>query len=510
MMFNLKSSLLLMAAVPASLFVKAQDSTRIFTKINNQYSIERNFRSQFYYNPANKPDYSSSSFSEFSIGYHDDHRKVYREQLGSGEKGLSVSASSFLKLNTNRSVWGEASYQNLKKRPFRWNENLDYERIAPYTTADSLGGTLNAERYFFAGGLSQKINRWTLGGEVSYLAQLGYRSRDPRLKSTTSDLSVNAGVNYKVFREYEAGVFGTVNKYTQNSSLTFQSVLGKPFVYQMTGLGNSNYFFSGGVNPSQTFEEFGYKGGIQISNKQGKDFYLKASAGRSNNTKSHKDKGSNTSFEISELENKNFELEGAKFLTLKEKHRIGLSANYKAVVRTGSEFGYSVNTSATEQIFKRQAYRSENFMSSVKVLYQYSQDDFTVSASPFFGYEEIKERNLYPNSGQKFEYSYLGITADYRQSINSDQMISFRPYFSKRTVNKSINALSMTASKEINEWILHDYQFQASDITTFGASLRYDIKLEKLPAFFVCAEYRTQKIQEKNNNFAGASLGITF
>ncbi|WP_435523135.1 DUF6850 family outer membrane beta-barrel protein [Chryseobacterium indoltheticum] len=72
--------------------------------------------------------------------------------------------------------------------------------------------------------------------------KLGYRSRDPRLKSTTSDLSLNAGVNYKVFREYEVGIFGTFNKYTQNSSLTFQSVLGKPFVYQMVGLGISNYF----------------------------------------------------------------------------------------------------------------------------------------------------------------------------------------------------------------------------------------------------------------------------
>ncbi|WP_435523164.1 DUF6850 family outer membrane beta-barrel protein [Chryseobacterium indoltheticum] len=43
--------------------------------------------------------------------------------------------------------------------------------MAPYTTADSLGGTLNLERYYFAGGMSQKINKWTIAGEVSYLAQ---------------------------------------------------------------------------------------------------------------------------------------------------------------------------------------------------------------------------------------------------------------------------------------------------------------------------------------------------
>jgi hypothetical protein len=45
------------------------------------------------------------------------------------------------------------------------------------------------------------------------------------------------GVNYKIFREYEAGVFGEFNKYTQNNSIQFQSLLGRPYVYMMSGLG---------------------------------------------------------------------------------------------------------------------------------------------------------------------------------------------------------------------------------------------------------------------------------
>lgn len=510
-MIYLKHSIALLVTFSACFSLKAQDSLQLYKKLDNQYNIERNFRNQMYYNPASMSDYSSSSFSEFRVGYHDEDKKIYRQQLGAGEKGLSIQADSYLKLNPKTTVWGNAGYQNLKMKTFRWNENLDFERIAPYVAADSVGGNLNLEKYHFAGGLSQKLNdRWTVGGELSYTAQLGYRTRDPRLKSTTSDLLVKAGANYRVYREYEIGLFGNFNKYTQNSSLNFQSVLGKPFVYQMVGSGISNYFFSGGVNPTQTFEEFGYRGGIQISNKKGKDFYLQASAGRSNNTKSHRDGNSSTFFEISELENKNFLFEGAKFFSLSEKHRIGVLANYSAIVRTGTEYGYSVNTNATEIIFKRQSYRSENFSGSVKGFYQYTDENFTVSASPFFGYEEIKERNLYPNSGQKFEYSYFGLNANYRQQINNTQMISFEPYFSKRMVNTSINALTVLGNQAINSWLLQDYQFQASDITTFGASLRYDFKLEKLPAFFVSAEYQSQSIQKKNNNFVGASIGITF
>ncbi|MEI7487574.1 MAG: DUF6850 family outer membrane beta-barrel protein [Chryseobacterium sp.] len=508
-MLTIKKSFYLLFIVLGSLSVKAQDSLSLFKTINNQYNVERNFKTQFYYNPASMSGYSSTSFSEFNVGFHNKDDKAYRQQLGSGEKGLTVEAKSFQKLKPNRYVWGNASYQNVKVDNIKWNETLDYVRVAPYITSDSVGGKLNLERYQFAGGYLQKTNRWTFAGQISYLAQLGYRARDPRLRSTTSDLRVNAGINYKVFREYEIGVFGEFNKYTQNTSLTFQSVLGRPYVYQMVGLGHSNNLFNGGTAPSSTFEEFGVKGGLQISNKEGKDFYLQASIGRANNAKSYNGTG-NTFYDISDLVDENYHIEGAKFFDLNQKNRVGLLANFTSSVKTGSEYGYSLNTTNMTQIFKRQAYRRENYVSTIKGFYQYNQDHFSITATPFYGYEEIKERRLYPNAGQKFEYSYFGINADYKQQIKENQVLSFQPYFSKRVVNKSITALSTTGNAAVDAWVLQDYQFQASDITTVGASLRYDVKLEKLPAFFVSAEYQSQKIQEKNNNFAGASIGITF
>ncbi|KMQ61278.1 hypothetical protein ACM39_17835 [Chryseobacterium sp. FH2] len=509
-MLNTKTSFYFLLISLGSLSVKAQDSLSLFKTINNQYNVERNFKAQYYYNPASMSGYSSSSFSEFGVGYQGSNENMYRQQLGNGDKGLTIKATSFKKLKPNRFVWGNASYQNIKTGVIRWNENLDYDRIAPYAAADSVGGKLNVERYQFAGGYLQKMNRWTVAGQVSYLAQLGYRSRDPRLRSTTSDLRINAGVNYKVFREYEVGIFGEFSKYTQNNSLTFQSALGRPYVYQMVGLGYSNNLFNGGTTPSSTFEEFGVKGGLQISGKGGNDFYLQASIGRANNIKSYKNTG-NTFYDTSDLADENFQFEGAKFFDFNEKHRIGLLANFTSSVKTGSEYGYSVNSVASmTQIFKRKAFRRENYITAVKGFYQYQQDHFSITATPFYGYEEIKERRLYPNAGQKFVYSYFGLNVDYKQQINENQVLTFQPYFSKRAVNKSINALTATGNVSVDEWILQDNNFQASDITTFGTSLRYDFKLEKLPAFFVSAQYQSQKIQKKNNNFAGASIGITF
>lgn len=504
-MFNIKTSFAVLLLTSFAFF-KAQDSTRFFNKYSSQYSAERNLKSKFYYNPASMSDYSSASFSEFGIGYHSEKKDMYREQLGAGDEGLKIYVNSFQKLNEKRAVWGRASYESLKQFKLKWNENLDFDRVAPYVLADSVGGDLKLESYAFAGGYSEKMNRFTFGIEANYNAQLGYRTRDPRINNTTSDLWVNLGLNYNPFREYEVGVFAKFNKYTQNSSISFVSLLGNPYTYQMVGLGYSNNFFSGGKY-STAFEELGYQVGTQISSKKGKDFYLQAVFGNSKNIKNIQ--VNNPYFESSDLKNEQYVFEGAKFFNLNH-HRLGFFANYSASVKTGIEFGYSINSQFTEQIFQRVTYRKEDYSSMFKLMYHYSKDNFTFNAIPFFGHQEIKERRLYPVSGQKFVYNYFGITADFQQKIKENQAVIFQPYFIKRLVNKDIWALTSTSNAAINEWILQDYLFQASDISSFGASLRYDIKLEKLPALFISAQYQSQQIQKKNNNFVGASLGITF
>lgn len=510
-MLNIKTPAFLLLIIMGSSSLRAQDSLSLFKVIVNQYDTERNFKAILYNNPASMANYSNYSFSEFGIGYHDENKKVYRQQLGNGDKGLTAEAGSFQKLKTNRYVWGTAGYQNLKTDQVRWNETLDYERISPYIAADSVGGHLKTERYHFSGGYLQKINRWSVAGEMSYLAQMGYRTRDPRLKSTTSDLRIRAGINYNVFKKYEVGIFGEFSKYTQNSSITFQSALGRAYTYQMTGLGASNYLFNGGTYPNSTYEEFAYKGGLQILGNGGKDFYISVAAGTSNNIKAYINSSSSNLFnDLSELKNETFELEGAKFFNLKEKHRIGISANFSSSVKTGSEYGYSLNTASLTQIFKRTAYRKENYTASVKGFYQYTGDHFSFSATPFYGYEEIKERRLYPNAGQKFTYSYIGLNIDYKQQIKENQILTLQPYFSKRIANKSVNALVATGNNAVDAWILQDYTFQASDMILLGTSLRYDFALKKLPSFFVSTQYQLQNIQKNNNHFIGASIGITF
>ena len=497
---------LLLLFVVLSPLVKAQDTISLFDRYNAQYSVERNFKSNIYHNPATMSDYGNSSFSEFGMSYHSDKKKLFREQLGSGSVGLKIFTDSYQKLNTKRSVWGSASYEKLAVHKIKWNENLDYERVAPYILADSVGGKLKMERYAFAGGYSEKLNRFTLGIQAGYMAQLGYRSKDPRINNTTSDLSLDFGLNYNIFKQYQVGIFTRLNKYTQNSSISFVSLLGNPYTYQMVGLGHSNNFFNGTKN-SMAFEELGYNLGLQINNEGGKDFYFQATLGNARNTKNIQI--NNPYYQASDLDKKHLIFEAAKFFSFSN-HRVGFLGYYFSSKDTGTEYGYSINTTLITKIFKRQAYQKENYTSILKLIYQNKSNRFNLNVTPFLEFQEIKERRLYPVAGQKFKYTSLGIDAELRYKLNETQVLTLQAYFSKRNVNKSINVLSDTGNIAINNWLREDYWFQASNLTNFGWGVRYDAKFGKWPAFFTSLDFQSQEIRKNNNNFIATSVGITF
>ncbi|SHK72428.1 hypothetical protein SAMN05444371_3456 [Epilithonimonas mollis] len=488
-------------------FVSAQDSLNLFKTLNNQYNVERMVTNKFYYNPANMPDYSSLSMSEFSLNYQSENKKIYLRQLGSGDTGLVVNTDSFKKLKSNSAVWGHASYSNINRKSSRYNENLDLERITPYVTLDSIGGNIDLETYHFSGGYAKKLNRFSLGISGTYKAQMASRSRDPRMKNTTSDLLFSTGINYRFYRNFQIGIFGDFNKYTQNSLVAFVNEVSFPIVYQSIGFGYDNYFFSNSLDTQ--FEEIGYKIGGQITNQQGKDFYVLGTLSSSNNIKSIKPKIGNRYYDTSDLENQRSYFEAAKFITF-QNNRFGLILNYDSEIRTGTEYGYTSNSDNTELIFKRKAYKKERYTTTFKALYQLSQKKYTFTAVPFFSYHEITDRRIYPFSGQKFHKYTVGLDLDLKVEINKDQVLTFRPSYSHRNISTAINALDKNVSSGKLEWINDDFSILASDSSTVGLFARYDFRIRNLPALFVSANWITQIITSKHNNFSALCLGITF
>lgn len=122
---------------------------------------------------------------------------MYQLQKGSGIEGIELTASSFKKLNNNRSIWGNVTYQNNAQKNIQWNNNLDLDLIGPYVIADSTKGSMKYEAYEFLGGYAKQIDHFSFALEVAYQAHLGYKSKDPRPKNISSNITIKGGAGYE-------------------------------------------------------------------------------------------------------------------------------------------------------------------------------------------------------------------------------------------------------------------------------------------------------------------------
>ena len=149
----------------------AQDTIPANTRARIYFSPTENFVSQIYRNPAINYYAHTFSISEIQIGWEQQNaNKAFLPQLGSENSHFSFHAFSYLPLGENSKTWGNAYFKKGKKEKVEWNETSDYLTVYPYVVADSVGGDMDFEEYYFAGGYAQEHQRFTWGVYANYRA----------------------------------------------------------------------------------------------------------------------------------------------------------------------------------------------------------------------------------------------------------------------------------------------------------------------------------------------------
>ncbi|MDM1528077.1 DUF6850 family outer membrane beta-barrel protein [Myroides odoratimimus] len=490
--------------------IQAQDKTdaNLYESRLAQRDMNIVFGQDFFANRAFMTSYSPLSFSELSLNYLSDRKDAYMLQDGDGLDAFKVNTSSYQRLKNNAVLWGSASYATQKQKNMKWNENLDRHILGPYVLGDSIGGTMRQEIYQFAGGMARQFDKWTVGGEVSYQAKSGYREVDPRPKNTSSDLNLRIGVNYNGYKDYELGVYANWNKYTQNSTIKFVSLLGKPIAYHLTGLGAYNYYFSSAVDMKMIYEGTGYEVGGTIAKNKGKDFLIQGSYGQFDIEKNF---GSSPSKEMSVLKTKKYTLGGIKYIDLDE-HRLGAKVNYLLSESRGIESFYSKTEKLERKIGEQDLYKFIRSDVYTSLFYQYSTDVSRVVVSPSFTVEQTEEKRRDTQARQRFTYLHYGLEVDYMRQLNQSNIITVSPYFRVRNLKEdTVNLIASYKSPAMTECVQHDLAIQTANYQTYGITARYDVKIDNIPAMFAQIQYEQTKYNiNKTNNYIGISLGVTF
>ena len=80
-------------------------------------------------------------------------------EKGDGHSAIEAKTTAYIRLSNHTTVWGKASYTTKRTNNIRWNSTSDYDLLAPYVLADTVGGNTLGERYMFSGGYSTSIGR---------------------------------------------------------------------------------------------------------------------------------------------------------------------------------------------------------------------------------------------------------------------------------------------------------------------------------------------------------------
>ncbi|MEC3879694.1 DUF6850 family outer membrane beta-barrel protein [Parapedobacter sp. 10938] len=233
-------ALVILGAYP----VCAQDTVDIVQRVRTEQSVVVRLVDQHYRSPSLKRFLRSWDVSTIDAGHRYESSDRYIYQEGSGYRQLGVSAAS-LRHVAKGTLWGDAQYQNKRTFGVNYNESLDYEIIAPYVMADTVGGSLQTERYAFRGGYAWQHGRWGYGAEAGFRGDQGYRDRDPRLNAVVADIDATLAASVAISSRYQLATSLGGSRYRQVNHLDFVSEVGTPLVYHDAGLGVFNTLLAG-------------------------------------------------------------------------------------------------------------------------------------------------------------------------------------------------------------------------------------------------------------------------
>lgn len=161
-------------------------------------------------------------------------------------------ANSLYRLDSLSAVKGAVSYERGVKKNVVWNETSDFELLYPYVAADSVGGNLQKEQYYFTGSYAKNFGKFTIAASLEYRALHEWRDVDPRPRNVTSDFLGGVSGGYDMGK-YVASVSLLYHKYHQSQDIEFLKTSGaNATILHLTGLGSDFARFAGSTSFNDT------------------------------------------------------------------------------------------------------------------------------------------------------------------------------------------------------------------------------------------------------------------
>ena len=432
-------------------------------------------------------------------------KEQYDYQKGDRTRYFGLTAISQVKISKNSLVWGGASYRNGETKNIRFNDNLDYELIYPYIMADTLGGSMNTERYMFNGGYLHKLSSGLLlTAELDYRAVMGARQKDPRPKNTVSDLKFKFGIGHQFNTNYIFGLSLFAQKYKQDSNIQFMSSIKNVPIYHLSGLGERIPRFDGTFTSSR---HDGHSLGASLGVNQEKSLGWHGNINY-NHLKIEKIMTSINNLPLQEIKEDKINLTAGY---LKERWGVQFLANWKK--RKGYENLYgSPQDGQYSIIATNQPYTHEVQNISINGYWQTNLGKSFWYIQPSIGYINDKER--YKDPAQIIEFSGLAtsLKSTFYWSTSKLGSISFTQNIGYLAFLSQNHQLEMVSTNPLSPLINQKKAHLDLNRIDMGMNLHWELPFSFFSMkVYTEAEWHTLKLDKlKAINQGVLKLGLVF
>lgn len=505
---GLISSLLFLSVAVSSSWAQGEDTVFILKRAFMHSAAKREFLTRPFLNPALNYYRQSYSLSTLGAGGRwDGQSRAIVAELGDGWKGFLVAGDSYVCTSEKSRIWGDAYYRNGTRRNVQWNESSDYELLYPYVAADTIGGDMKSETYFFRGGYAAATGRWTFGGEFSYRAVQEFRDIDPRPNNKVADLQAKAGAAYGIMASYAVALSVEARKYKQNGSLAYYNELGVSKTFHLTGLGNSYTRFDG-TRTNVRYQGHSYGAGVdllpvQADGRWSGSFHYRYSFYEKMLPESN-------DLTLNELKENNLQGEVTRTFLRHARRFFGLKASVAYNERRGTEnlYGDAMNH-IYPQISAAEQFGSKALHATVSGSYEQEQTEkWRWSLQPAIGY--LQQKDTYKTPAKSMKYSLWSASLAFASTHKWNKTLLYARVYSiyQRKIDATLSIDGQTAHPYALTVLQQNLEMMSGSRTIYGISLRWSRYIGKNLGYAeVGWQHALYANHEKNRSFQ-AGIGV--
>lgn len=492
-----------------SFFLKGQQVQPV---VEDFHKEKIGFFADWWQNPAMRFYFPIEQFTDVSVNFSEKDHKAFATQEGADSNGFLFRANSFFK-DRKQLYYGKATYSKINKENYKWNTVADVNLLQPYIVADTTGGKMYAEHYFFAGGYARRFAKINIGAFASYRAATAYKKKDPRPNNTVSDLRFNLGTAWTMSSKYTLGFDFDLNKYQQDQGIKIYQEGGGAALFYLRGLGVADERFStvitdkSGVGNKYKKHTYGLNLTLFPVARNG---FLVTFSGIKEHLRLLKYRGSLLQ-DVSALKTQELKSAvGYKFRVKNADWLVKAYGQYKE--QKGKEYIYRQNGTLLSTTEK---YKKENYVGGLESLLTYKWESIYTITQFEVSYTNTKEQY----AGLKEITSSIKKKADMTFNLQENLLWNFEKSSLlvkigtsyRHSLSKTLKTGILTAKGAKETLLTPDYLFETSNYIAGQLGLRYDYKLTEKYSIYgktVCQYARYKEIG--NRKEYKLSIGMAF